>query len=64
LDTAPNANLDITIDGTAWKSDLGDGTERLLVDEACEALRTLGTHTMRISCGANAAVLLQVIFTT
>jgi len=64
LDTAPNANLDITIDGTAWKSDLGDGTERLLVDEACEALRRLGTHTMRISCGANAAVLLQIVFTT
>jgi len=29
---APNANLNITIDGASWRTGLGDGTEKVLVD--------------------------------
>jgi len=55
-DTAPNANLDILIDGASYKTGLGDGTEKLLVDELITDKMGAGDHTIRFSIGANGAI--------
>ena len=61
-DIAPNANLDITLDGDSFKTGLGDGTEKLLVDEALDPkYLSAGEHTMTLSCGANGAVEILLI---
>jgi len=57
LDAAPNANLDITIDGRSWKTGLGDGTEKLLFEEdVTSLLRGVGEHSIEFACGANGAI--------
>jgi len=54
---APNANLTITRDGQAYKAGLGDGTEKVLVDEwLVPEFLTPGEHTLLFTCGANGAV--------
>jgi len=42
--TAPSANLDIYFDGASKYTGLGDGTEKLLVDELIEYLDRPGSH--------------------
>jgi len=43
----PNANLDILIDGTSYKTGLGDGTEKkLLEEEITDKIKTPGEHTI------------------
>ena len=62
LDAAPNANLDITIDGESWKTGLGDGTEKVLVEEDCPALKSIGEHTIQFSLSSGrAGVFCQVV---
>ena len=61
-DVAPNANLDITIDGASYKTGLGDGTEKKLIEEdIVDQIKTPGEHTivfsMTTSRGAVEAIL-------
>ena len=61
-DVAPNANLDITIDGASYKTGLGDGTEKKLIEEdIADKIKMPGEHTivfsMTSSRGAVEAVL-------
>jgi len=45
-----NANLDITIDGESYKTGLGDGTEKkLLEEEITERIKAPGEHTVEFS---------------
>jgi len=60
--TTPNANLTITLDGAAYKAALGDGTEKVLVDEFLPVTGlTPGEHTLLFTCGAFGAVEAQLI---
>jgi len=44
----PNANLDIIIDGVTFKSGLGDGTEKKLLEEDITDRMTPGEHTIEL----------------
>jgi len=46
----PNANLDIKIDGKSYKTGLGDGTEKKLLEEdITDKIKTPGEHTIEFS---------------
>lgn len=53
-DVAPNANLDITIDEVSYKTGLGDGTEKKLIEEdIAEKIKEPGEHTIVFSMSSS-----------
>ena len=54
--SAPNSNLDVTIDTTTIATGLGDGTEKLLLDQVVTWYMRAGDHTITFSLSSGGPV--------